>query len=293
MRIPILTYHASNISGNTYATNDARALESDLQLLTDRGFSIWPLHQVLTAWLDRSPQLEDGRIACLTCDDGTDFDFRDIEHPTCGPQRSVHGVLADFGATHAREQPSLNITAFVIVSPEARAHLDTTCLAGGGWYNDDWWRAAVDSGRMDVANHSWDHNHETIAQTPHPGVRRGTFRSIVTRELADFQIRQAGDYLRSIAPNRGAQLFAYPYGDANAYLVSDYFPKHAAELDIIAAFTTRSDFLSESTNRWAVPRFTCGHDWSSPQELDRILRRVDSPDWLPRLRRLGRTFHRA
>ncbi|MBC8023378.1 MAG: polysaccharide deacetylase family protein, partial [Burkholderiales bacterium] len=187
-------------------------------------------------------------------------------------------VLADFRAAHPRDQPSLNVTAFVVVSPEARAELDKSCLVGRGWWNDDWWELAAASGLMDIANHSWDHHHDALPARMKTGARRGTFRSIGTRRLADHEIRQAATYLRSRSPNRGAELFAYPYGEANRYLVSDYFPRNGADLRIIAAFTGRAGFLSQKTNRWAVPRFIFGRDWKSPAGLDRILEGAGAKD---------------
>ena len=271
MRIPILTYHASRIDGDTYASNDLVALREDLARISDRGFAVWPLHEVIDAWLDDAGRLDGGRIVALTCDDGTDFDFHDLQHPTFGMQRSVINVLADFRAAHPQRQPSLHITSFVVVSPGARAELDRSCLAGLAWWNDEWWVPAVATGLMDVANHSWDHHHDTLPAHLGSGARRGTFMTITTPQLADHEVRQAAEYLRATAPNRGAELFAYPYGEANDYLVSNYFPRNAAALGIIAAFTTRGGFLSEWTSRWAVPRFMFGHDWSSPEGLDRIL----------------------
>ena len=279
MRIPILTYHASHIEGNTYAQNDVRALEADLPRITDAGFTVWPLQRIVAAWSENPAQLEGQRIVALTCDDGTDHDYRDIAHPSHGPQRSVYRVLADFKARHAKEQPFLNITSFVVVSPAARAELDRACLSGKGWYNDDWWADAAASGLMDVANHSWDHNHEALPAGMALDVPRGTFRSIRTEAHADHEIRQAAGHLSSTAPNRGAALFAYPYGDADPYLVTDYFPRNAGELGIVAAFTTDRGFLGKKSNRWAMPRFVFRRDWTSPRELDRILRRAQWRWW--------------
>jgi hypothetical protein len=271
MRIPILTYHSAMIDGNAYAQNAARALAADLRHVTERGFTIWPLHRIVTAWLEDARQLEGKRIIAFTCDDGTDFDFHDLPHPTAGPQRSVLNVLADFRAARPQDQPSLNITSFVVVSPEARAELDKSCLVGRGWWNDDWWEKAAASGLMDIANHSWDHHHDALPSRLGSGARHGTFRTIGTQSLADHEIRQAAEYLRAKSPNRGAGLFAYPYGETNEYLVADYFPRNARALGIIAAFTGRAGFLSERTDRWNVPRFIFGRDWESAQELDRIL----------------------
>jgi peptidoglycan/xylan/chitin deacetylase (PgdA/CDA1 family) len=278
MRIPILTYHSATIAGNAYADNAMCALRADLGQVTERGFTVWPLHRIVTTWLEDARQLEGTRIIALTCDDGTDFDFHDLPHPIAGPQRSMLNVLADFRAEHPRDQPSLNITSFVVVSPEARAELDKSCLVGRGWWNDDWWESAAASGLMDIANHSWDHHHDALPPRLGSGARRGTFRTIGTQSLADHEIRQAAEYLRSKSPNRGAELFAYPYGETNEYLVSDYFPRNARELGIIAAFTGRAGFLSEKTDRWNVPRFIFGRDWQSPLELDRILGQAQSRD---------------
>jgi peptidoglycan/xylan/chitin deacetylase (PgdA/CDA1 family) len=278
MRIPILTYHASQISGNTYATNNTLALRADIARLTQRGFAVWPLHQVITAWLEDPARLEGQRVVALTCDDGTDHDFHDLPDPAFGMQRSVMNVLADFRAAHPADQPSLNITSFVVVSPEARVLLDKSCLAGKGWWNDDWWQDAVASGLMDIANHSWDHHHDTLPGEIEPGARRGTFRTIATAGLADYEIRQAAGYLASKSPNRGTELFAYPYGEANAYLVSEYFPRHARELGIVAAFTGNAGYLTEWSNRWSVPRFIFRRDWTSVEELDRILERAGTRD---------------
>jgi peptidoglycan/xylan/chitin deacetylase (PgdA/CDA1 family) len=278
MRIPILTYHASHVSGNTYASNDRLALEADIGRITARGFTIWPLHKVIAAWLDDPARLEGLRIVALTCDDGTDFDFHDLPHPAFGTQRSVLNVLRQFHAAHPGEQPLLNITSFVVASPEARTELDKSCLVGRGWWNDGWWADAAASGLMDIANHSWDHHHETVSAAIKSGGRRGTFRDIATEALADYEIRQAAAYLASKAPNRGNELFAYPYGETNAYLVSEYFPRHARDLGIIAALAGRGGYLSERTNRWAVPRFIFRHDWSSADGLDRILERSEARD---------------
>ena len=149
--------------------------------------------------------------------------------------------------------------------------LDSTCLLGKGWWTDAWWRAAIDSGLMHIGNHSWDHNHETLPDSLSRGVRRGTFLAIDSKELADDEIRQAADYLRAHASNPGTALFAYPYGQSNRYLAKEYFPCYGGELGIEAAFTDRPAFLQPGCERWAIPRFVCGRDWSSPAQLRAIL----------------------
>ena len=271
MRIPVLLYHSMNISGNDYPSNDHVALHSDLRYVTARGYRILPLHQIVAAWLESPQRLEGERIVALTCDDGPDFDFRDLEHPTAGSQRSFLNILRDFRAEFPSAQPGLFMTSFVIAAPVARTILDRACMVGKGWMNDDWWTAAVDSGLMGIANHSWDHNHEALRDGKFPDLRRGTFASIDTRVLADHQIAKAGDLLRRLAPNPDASLFAYPFGRANRFLRRTYFPAHAERLGIVAAFTDAAQPLTPRADRWAMPRFTCGRDWRSEEGLKVIL----------------------
>ena len=274
MKVPVLTYHAMKIHGNAYGDNDLVALASDLETIHARGFRIVRLAHVVAEWR-KEPSAWDGqRIVALTCDDGPDFDFVDLPHPTAGPQRSVLNILRDFHARHPDASP--HVTSFVIVSPEARVELDRSCMIGRGWWNDSWWREAAASGFMDIANHSWDHNHDALPDRFSHGVARGTFRSIDSRELADAEIRVAHEFLLRHAPNRGNALFAYPYGERNDYLVDDYFPRHGPPLGIEAACTDGAELFDAKANPWAVPRFICGRDWKTPGELRAILDRAAS-----------------
>jgi len=270
MKIPILSYHSNHIDGNDYRDNDLVALANDLEQIEASGFRILALAEVLDLWLARSRQLDAPTIA-LSCDDGADFDFRDLPHPVAGTQRSVLNILRDFRAARPSSQPGLSVTSFVIASPAARAVLDRTCLIGTGWWTDDWWKEAAHTGLMDIASHSWDHNHHTLEGQGPAGIERGTFESISSDALADFEIAQASDYLWKVAPNRGARLFAYPYGEANEFLVTDYLPRRAKALRIDAAFTTDPEPLHIHSNRWAIPRYMFRRDWRSPEDLQRIL----------------------
>lgn len=271
MRIPILTYQATRIEGNAYGTNDLRALASDLRQITAAGFTIVPLRDVVDAWIGCRGSELNGKLVALACNGGADFDYFDLPHPTAGTQRSVLNTLRDFAAEHPGKQKRLNITGFVIASPQARTALDSSCLVGKGWWTDAWWRAAIDSGLMHIGNHSWDHNHETLPDSLSPGCHRGTFVAIDSKALADHEIRQAADYLRAHAPNPGAALFAYPYGQSNRYLADEYFPCYAGEFGIVAAFTDRPAFIEPGCGRWTIPRFVCGRDWNSPSQLQTIL----------------------
>src|SRR5690349_10076974 len=105
MRIPVLTYHAMAMAGNDPRSNDHHALAADLEVIHREGFEIRPLHELVAVWL-RAPRTLHGRkLVALTCDDGSDFDFRDIEHPQWGLQRSFLNILRDFHAAHPHSQP--------------------------------------------------------------------------------------------------------------------------------------------------------------------------------------------
>jgi len=124
---------------------------------------------------------------------------------------------------------------------------------------------------MDIANHSWDHNHDALPERFSHGVARGTFHSIGTRALADAEVRVAQDFLVRHAPNPGNALFAYPYGESSAYLVDEYFPRFAPELSLAAAFSSGPGYFEADAHPWMIPRFVFGRDWKSTAGLARLL----------------------
>ena len=271
--IPVLNYHSTNISGNDYGANDHVALRTDLALMTDAGWTVRPLHElVATAVLGRAAPAR--KTVALTFDDGTDFDFVDLVHPTFGLQRSMCNVLRGHRDALGARQPHLHATAFVIVSPEARAELDRRSMIGAGWWSDNWWRAATATGLMGIANHSWDHNHPLASPAESNGRARGTFLSIDEFAAAEQQIALAAEFIRRTAENASQRLFAYPYGESNRYLVEEYFPVNAARIGVDAAFTTPGEPVTETSNRWCLPRYTCGQHWTTPGELRALLRDI-------------------
>ena len=268
MRVPVLTYHSNNISGNDYASNDHVALAEDLRTIHRLGRRIIPLAQVVDVRLGNAPESTVERAVALSFDDGSWFDWHDLDHPTCGPQRGFAGILRDFvtgtGAmAHA--------TSFVIVSPDARATLDRTCLVGRGWWGDDWWRPAQDEGLLAIESHSWDHNHHTLPVTAQRRPLRGTFRTIDSHADADAEVRQAADWLDArLAPHR-ASLFAFPYGESNDYLLREYLPDFGHQHRLRAAFGTVPAPVESGSDRWNLPRYVCGQHWQTPEELRRLL----------------------
>ena len=280
MRLPILTYQPMVIDGNEYAGNHLKAFAQDLREVTAAGFRIVPLREAISAWLEgRGGELRGAVAFCV--EDGSDFDFVDLPHPSAGTQRSVFNAVQDF----RRERPdaAAHVTSFVIASPEARAALDRACMLGRGWWSDHWWRDAIASGVMHIGNHSWDHHHESLPDSFSIGARRGTFATIDTRERADHEIRQAAAHLRTHADNPGNELFAYPYGESNEYLAKEYLPRFGAELGLRAAFTDRPGYLEEGSDRWRVPRFMFGRDWKSPEGLRALLERSKAGPAAPRV----------
>jgi len=269
MKVPILTYHSSNIDGNDYVTNNHVALAEDLRTIARLGLRIVPVARVVDVLLGEAPPSSVENAVALTCDDGSYFDWHDMKHPRHGPQRGFAGILRDHTARTG--QPA-QMTSFVIVSPEARAVLDVTCMAGRDWWRDDWWRDAASEGVIAIENHSWDHNHATLPRTVQREQNKGTFETIDSYADADAEIRAAADWLDvHLAPNRST-LFAYPYGEWNDYLVCEYLPHYMHEHRLRAAFTGEPHPVEANTDRWLLPRYVCGPHWKTPGELEKLLR---------------------
>ena len=269
--IPVLNYHSANIAGSDYATNDHVAFRTDLDLLTDAGWTIRPLHRLVEdTILGRAAPPP--KAVALTFDDGTDFDFVDLVHPHHGPQRSLCNLLRDHRSAVGARQPDAHATAFVVVSPDARSELDRRSMIGARWWNDAWWQPAIASGLIGIANHSWDHNHPLVSESAPTGRARGTFASIDDFAAAEAEIARGAEYIRRVATNPAERLFAYPYGEANPFLAEEYFPEHGARIGVDAAFTSKCAPMTEASDRWRLPRLTCGQHWKSPDELRALLR---------------------
>jgi hypothetical protein len=247
-------------------------LAADLRHLSRLGMRVLPLSRIVDALLEgRLDAL--GPSVGISFDDGTDLDWRDIDHPRYGRQSGFARILDECASETGGS--GFCATSFVIAGPGPRRELDQNCLGGAGWWNDDWWPETV-QGRIAVENHSWDHNHQQVFDADAPITdrsRRGTFASVDTRESCDYQVRQAADYIdQRLAPYRQCSLFAYPYGEYSDYLVQEYLPMYRSEHRMRAAFTTAGEPLHAATNRWLIPRYVAGEHWRTPSELEAILR---------------------
>ena len=269
MRVPILTYHAAYVSGMGYASNDHAGFAADLAALGRLGWRVESLRRVVDAFLGKA--VLEGKVVGLAFDDGTDFDFHDLDHPSWGVQRSMFNILRDYEAAHPLAQPGLHATSFVVVSPAARVALDASALAGRGWWTDGWWKPAIASGRWGIANHSWDHNHGGIGPTAAGVAAADTFRSVDSFAAAEAEIGQAAAFLKLYAPNPGDALFAYPYGEVNDYLALEYLPCEGERIGVVAAFGCEAGPLTAASPRWNLPRYVFKRDWNAPEELVRLL----------------------
>ena len=271
MRVPVLTYHAVNISGNAYADNDHVAFAEDLGTIDRIGLRVVPLQWVVEQRLGLAQRDLDGCVA-LSCDDGSDFDFRDLEFKQHGLQRSFFNILRDFIAEHgATAQPDLHLTSFVIASPEARAHIDRGALVGRGWMSEDWWREAEASGLMAIENHSWDHNHPSIPSPGAAGMPRGSFLDVDNAVRAEAELAAAARYLgERLAPRRPG-LFCYPFSQVPAYLHDDYLPRRGGDLGLLAAFGDGAEPVTMTSDVWNLPRYICGWHWREPDRLRDLL----------------------
>jgi peptidoglycan/xylan/chitin deacetylase (PgdA/CDA1 family) len=269
--VPILTWHAMSVNGADYATNDLLAFAEDLEKLHALGLRVVALHEIARALREGALERLVGCVG-LSFDDGSDFDYRDLPHPAWGPQRGMAGVLEDFRARHgAAAQPGLHATSFTIVSPDARAELDRTCMIGCRWWNDDWYRDAEARGLLSVESHGWDHNHASLRSTQ-TSAPRGTF-DLAHGDDAQAEIGRAAEVLRGLRGRGGDVLFAYPYGHASEFLVREWLPANGDALGIPAAFAaSEGEPVTAGASRWKIPRYVFGDHWKSPQDLRALLR---------------------
>lgn len=257
----ILAYHSQNISGNAYHENDHVALAHDLRMIHQQGYSIIALDTLVERL--RQGQTPENSV-CLTFDDGTDFDALDMNHVGNGMQRSFLNILRDFQQESG--QP-VSATSFVIASPDARQIIDSKSLYGDGRLSDHWWRSVDREGLIRIESHGWDHNHPDLG-----GPHSGGFSAVDSYDQCHHQVISAADYIES-KTGRRPRFFAYPYGESSAYIREDYFPNHQQEHGCLAAVGTDGGYLNADSDLWNLPRFVCGYNWRSKEELAQILSR--------------------
>jgi len=270
MQVPILTYHAGNVASNAYLGNDHVALRTDLETFYRVGWKVVPLQWVIENRLGLANH-DLANCLALTCDDGTDLDFRDIEFPGFGMQRGFFGCLNDARSQAPHYYHDLHLTAFVIADPSARARMDRECLHNQGWMNETWWADAQSSGLMNIECHSWDHNHHVLMEAGPDGMTRGDFFQVDNAVKAEYEIDQALAYINQRIGPDTCRFFCYPYGHANDFLRDVYFPENAARLGLKAAFGVQGVPATMHSDIWHMPRYVCGWHWKSTEELLGVL----------------------
>lgn len=264
MKAAILAYHSQNITGLETSNNDHVALAADLDALHAAGCQFVSLATLINAVFTGAKPVTKSPLVCLTFDDGCDYDVRTLEFPGYGTQPGLLQIMEAFIDHHgSKAQPGLHATSFVIASPEARQLIDSKSLFGSGHMSDDWWQKADAHPLMAIGNHGWDHNHPDLEQGQYA---RGGFKMINKYEHCHQQVVQAGEFIELKTGHRPC-FFAYPFGESSEYIRNEYFPSRLDEHGCLAAIGTDPGLVSVQSNRWNLPRFVCGRDWSAPGEL--------------------------
>lgn len=276
-KVPVLCYHSWTIDGSTYGTNDHTCLESDLATLADRGYEVLPVTALIDVLEGRVPAktLTGKKLVCLTFDDGRDFDYVDYHSEKAGYVKSFYSIIKDSQDFLTQSKPGYMAVSFVIASPEARSILDQTCGESKGEWQDSWWKTCAEEGVLGIANHSWDHVHDTLPQVRQRDNLKGSFYEITTFEDAESQIACAQEYIDGIIGGKSVPVFCYPYGHVSAYLRDEYFPEHGSRLGLRGAFSTEGGPVGPDTCIWDIPRFVCGAHWKTQEEFNALLESIE------------------
>lgn len=275
--IPVLCYHSWAMSGDAYEGNDHVALESDLKTLGRRGYQILPiptLVALLRGEIDARP-FTGSKLVSLSCDDARDFDYYPTVNDTMDPVPGFHEILERSRQWCDQTCAGPRAVSFVIASPEARRILDHTCGRGRDEWRDSWWLECAEKGTLGIANHGWDHVHDTLPAVRQRENKKGSFFEIDTFGDAEGQIVDAQRYIDGCTGSRSLPLFGYPYGHVPAYLRDEYFPNEAARIGIRAAFGTGGASVRPDTCIWDIPRFVCGWHWKGADGFEDLLDAIE------------------
>jgi len=264
LKAVILAYHSQNVAGSGTANNDHVALAADLEALHTAGCRFVSLSTLVERVFSGIPLNEKAPLVSLTFDDGCDYDVRSLEFPGFGIQPGLLQIMESFIERHGSDsQPGLHATSFVIASPLARQVIDRTSLFGSGHMSHDWWARADNHSLLSIGNHGWDHNHPDLGAGQYA---RGGFDVVASLEHCQQQVVTAAEFIEVITGN-WPRFFAYPFGESSDYIRDEYFPLHSDEHKCLAAIGTDPGLVTLQSNRWNLPRFVCGRDWTNPTEL--------------------------
>jgi hypothetical protein len=308
-KVPVLLYHSWVREGCVAATNNSFGMAEDLDVIHAMGFTVVPLEWI-TRWAigERDGSTLPDRVVGLSFDDGFNGDWQDESTDGC-EVKSFHTLLQEFRTAHP-ELPAYSPhgSAFVIGSPVARALIGGAEVTDQWWPMADSsnlmsiYNHSTDHDHHNILGTSGDH--KPIIET-HPtfvdpvlfpeGVRlvgggyydgnwdgmggldtavhpQARFLRIRNLTSARAEILMTGRYIEKKI-GRHADIFAYPYGRVTEYLRDTYFPDYFAEHGIYAAYATGSNYVTRSSNRYALGRFTRSPvgDWNDKEGLKKIL----------------------
>lgn len=262
-RVPILCYHAMNVHGTDYEQNDHTALDRDITLIKSLGFTIKSLSWIVDAYRREDWTALNHPVIAISFDDAPDieaYSYCDLRFNEM--VESFHSIIA---------RHHVPATSFLIASEAARTQIaQHGAPEPPNLYSSDWWNSTKDT-LLDLANHSWDHNHEHVSPVAQKEQTKGNFFAIDNEADAIAQITTAHNHLKAATKDRVKPLFCYPYGHVNEYLRDNFFAMRPDLHEMHAAFSTAGEHFTENNSIWAVPRYVCGHHWRSTEELKSIL----------------------
>src|SRR5260221_5250106 len=253
----VLTFHSHNVSGNGYASSDQVALDGTLDLLERVRIPVLRLLNVARELRNGTFDTLPERFACITFDDGSDYDWRDLAFPGHGPQRSMYTILR----AHSRSLLGIawlkrsHATSFVIASGQARSAIALQALGDAALMSDSWWRAAQRSGLMDIGTHGWNHVHPAVSEMAARPELRERFDRIDDESDAREQVDRAFDAIHARAGGSAGRIFAYPYGQVSEFIAKRHLP---AQGEIVAAVGVEPRPVQAHSDPWRIPRYVCG-----------------------------------
>ncbi len=141
------------------------------------------------------------------------------------------------------------------------SRIDGRWVVEGGSERQNGWRSPTIAGITCI---------RPCRRSPHSRQVRADFREVLSAEDADRQIADAARFIAAKTAGRATPFFAYPFGHYNDFLVHNYLPGLTPR--VRAAFSIDSRAATRHDSLWCLPRYVCGDDWKSPQELAQLLR---------------------
>ncbi|WP_164847005.1 polysaccharide deacetylase family protein [Neptunomonas marina] len=252
-----------NVHGTDYEQNDHTALDRDITLIKSLGFTIKSLSWIVDAYRREDWTALNHPVIAISFDDAPDieaYSYCDLRFNEM--VESFHSIIA---------RHHVPATSFLIASEAARTQIaQHGAPEPPNLYSSDWWNNTKDT-LLDLANHSWDHNHEHVSPVAQKEQTKGNFFAIDNEADAIAQITTAHNHLKAATKDRVKPLFCYPYGHVNEYLRDNFFAMRPDLHEMHAAFSTAGEHFTENHSIWAIPRYVCGHHWRSTAELEEIL----------------------